>query len=70
MGKFKIATVLLLSILTLSCSTTGSGEVEDLISPVKLVAGKEIKIVISDLFYLENYDVNFKTNPNVNLNYN
>lgn len=69
MNIFRISAFLILFILTLSCTQTDSGKIEDLIPPVKLVAGKEIKIFINDLFYLENYDISFKSNPNVKINY-
>ncbi|MFQ3608019.1 MAG: alpha-amylase family glycosyl hydrolase [Chloroherpetonaceae bacterium] len=37
--------------------------IRDLIQPVQLIAGKPDTLLLSDLFYAENYDVQFEPNP-------
>ncbi len=69
MNIIKIIAVISSVLIFLSCSQKNGSQIEDLIPPVKLVAGQEKSVMISDLFYLNNYDAKFKSNPGLNLTY-
>ncbi|MCW8824317.1 MAG: hypothetical protein OQK63_09515, partial [Ignavibacteriaceae bacterium] len=58
-----------LLLLFFSCSQNHSQKIQDIIQPVNLKEGIEEEIVISDLFYAENYNLAFSPNPNVTVNY-
>ena len=45
-------------------------EIADLIEPVKLTSGISDTVLVSDLFYAENYDLIFSSNKDVNFSYN
>ncbi|MCW8960683.1 MAG: hypothetical protein OQK29_03905, partial [Ignavibacteriaceae bacterium] len=57
-----------LLLLFFSCSQNHSQKIQDIIQPVNLKEGIEEEIVISDLFYAENYNLAFSPNPNVTVN--
>jgi glycosidase len=44
--------------------------IRDIIKPVNLIAGKTDSLLISDMFYSNNYDLKFKENKQVKVNYN
>ena len=44
--------------------------IRDIIKPVNLVADKSDSLLISDMFYSNNYDLKFKENKKVKVNYN
>lgn len=46
-----------------------NSDIKDVIPVVKLLAGQTDSILVSDLFYAENYDLTFKKNPNIKIDY-
>lgn len=65
---FLVFTLVILSFLS-SC-TSNKNLITDIISPINLTAGKIDSVLISDLFYSEDYDVHFMNNKNISVNYN
>jgi glycosidase len=49
--------------------TLFASEMKDLIQPLNLNAGKTDTILISDVFYSDNYNLSFKTNPDIKIKY-
>ena len=66
--KFRTA-VIIFSFLFISSFLAQSKNIKDIIAPVKLIAGLPDTIVVSDLFYSENYDLEFEKNSNLNFKY-
>jgi glycosidase len=64
MKKYISVVFPLLLILTTSCSSN-KDEIKDIIKPVNIIAGKTDSVLISDLFYSNNYDISFVENKNV-----
>jgi cyclomaltodextrinase len=60
----KIYFTLLFVLVTFGCAQKQKETISDLIKPVNLKDGKSTKVVISDLFYAESYDINFLLNNN------
>jgi glycosidase len=58
-------TLLLLVLLTFSCSQNHNKKIYDIIQPVNLEEGIEKEIVISDLFYAKHYNLIFTPNENL-----
>ncbi len=56
-------------LFTLSCSQSNHKTITDLIEPINLEKGQTKEIVISDLFYADNYKLNFIENANVNVRF-
>lgn len=56
--------LLFLSILVLSNCSAKETSIKDLINPITLVSGVQDSFYVSDLFYSDNYDINFKENNN------
>jgi cyclomaltodextrinase / maltogenic alpha-amylase / neopullulanase len=65
--KFNIIVISLI-VLT-SYSSAQIAPITDIIPPVKIEAGKPDTVIISDLFYSKNYDVDLKNSPAVKVNY-
>jgi glycosidase len=65
---FLVFTLVILSFLS-SC-TSNKNLIKDIISPINLTAGKIDSVLISDLFYSDDYDVHFVDNKNISVNYN
>ncbi|MDX1699862.1 MAG: alpha-amylase family glycosyl hydrolase, partial [Melioribacteraceae bacterium] len=63
----KVYLILFYSLMFVSCSN--ETVVEDIISPLTLVSGIADSIVISDLFYADNYKVQFQDNENLNIDH-
>ncbi|MCP5064542.1 MAG: hypothetical protein GY936_19065 [Ignavibacteriae bacterium] len=63
----KTITILLVIVSAISCQV--APEIKDIIKPIKLVSGQTDSIVVSDLFYSDNYNYNFKSNIDVKVNY-
>ena len=55
----------LLLLLFFGCARNHSNRISDIIQPINLEEGVEKEIVISDLFYAENYKLAFSPNANV-----
>jgi cyclomaltodextrinase / maltogenic alpha-amylase / neopullulanase len=51
------------------CAKNHSNKIQDIIQPINLEEGVEKEIVVSDLFYAENYKLTFTPNPNVTFQY-
>jgi len=58
-----------LALLLISCGKQAF-ETDDLIPVVNLITGETDSVLISDLFYAENYDLNFIENNNIIADYN
>ena len=65
--KFYYLSLLLL--IFFGCAQNHSNKIQDIIQPINLEEGVEKEIVISDLFYAENYDLTFSPNANVTTHY-
>lgn len=63
----KILLMLIFIALTIGCKN--HEQIHDIITPIKLVAGQTDSVVISDLFYAPNYNLNFKTNKDFKLKF-
>lgn len=57
-------------ILLAACAVNNTKKNPGLISPINLEAGKKITVLISDLFYAEEYNLSFKQNENLILHHN
>jgi len=53
-----------------SCSNFEVATISDIIPPVKVEAGKPDTVLISDLFYSKNYDVDFTSSSGIKADYN
>ncbi|UCH65805.1 MAG: hypothetical protein JSW63_01345, partial [Ignavibacterium sp.] len=60
----KMYFTLLFILIAFGCAQQQNESISDLIQPVNIKDGKSVKVVISDLFYVENYDVQFFPNDN------
>lgn len=59
-----------LSLITVIASCqTNRNTIKDLINPVKVTAGKEKSLFVQDLFYAENYNLEFEKKPSLQINY-
>ncbi|MCK5076453.1 MAG: hypothetical protein KAR38_08760, partial [Calditrichia bacterium] len=69
--SFKIG-ILMLVIITMStsCQQKQNSEIVDLIQPLSLIAGQTDTILVSDLFYAEDYNITFEQDVNVIAKYN
>jgi len=65
----KLCYLLLLLLISFSCSQNHSNKIHDIIQPINLEEGVEKEIVISDLFYAEHYELAFSPNMNVAIEY-
>jgi len=61
--------IILFSFLFIGSSFAQNG-IRDIIKPVNLIAGKTDSLLISDMFYSNNYDLKFQKNETVKINYN
>lgn len=53
-----------------SACSSNKDEIIDIIKPINLIAGKPDSILIGDMFYSNNYDIDFFENKNVRVVYN
>jgi glycosidase len=60
----QIYITLLLALASFGCAQQQKESISDLIKPVNLKQETTTKVVISDLFYAESYDINFLPNDN------
>ncbi len=56
--------------ICLASALTNAQTIFDIIQPINLYPDKTTKVLISDLFYSDNYDVKFIKHPLVEVNYN
>ncbi|MBU1099330.1 MAG: alpha-glucosidase C-terminal domain-containing protein [Bacteroidetes bacterium] len=61
----KIFSVIALAVILVGCSENKSTGIKDIIPPVKLTAGVEKTVIISDLFYAPNYQLKFMDNEKI-----
>src|SRR3989339_1621954 len=61
--------IVLFSFLFIVSSYAQNG-IRDIIKPVNLTAGKTDSLLISDMFYSNNYNLKFQENKEVKVNYN
>jgi len=54
-----------ISIFSINYSQT----IQDLIQPINLLQDQTTKVIVSDIFYSDNYNVEFKSNKNVGVSY-
>jgi glycosidase len=66
----RIRYFLFLSIIVLNCSLLKSQGIKDLIQPIRLIAGQTDTLNISDLFYSNDYNLEFSKSKNVDISYN
>jgi len=52
-----------------STSLSFAQTIQDLIQPINLLQDQPTKVMISDLFYSDNYDVEFTSSKNVDVSY-
>ncbi|MBN1638194.1 MAG: glycogen-binding domain-containing protein, partial [Ignavibacteriales bacterium] len=69
MKKIIYAILVIISFFLLSCSPSSRDGIRDIIQPVKLIAGIADTFVVSDLFYSEDYDLNFSANPQLSVKF-
>jgi glycosidase len=66
--------LLILSVIvfsfTFGCQSNPTPQIHDLIQPVVSYAGKSDTLLMSDLFYAEDYSLEFDSHPNMIVNYN
>lgn len=57
-----LVSIVIAATLFISCSTNSNDEITDLINQINLTAGKDKQIIVSDLFYSPEYDLEFNEN--------
>ena len=62
-NKWRMYFILLMPIILLG----QSNKINDIISPLKLISGKADTLIISDLFYAPDYNLNFLDNKNISV---
>jgi len=61
--------ILFITLVILSCVQQQKETISDLIQPITLKEGRSTKVLLSDLFYEENYDVKFLPNNNFDVTF-
>lgn len=64
----RIFICLLVTSAVYSCQTNKVA-IQDIIKPINVTAGKEKTVLVSDLYYSDEYNVKFKNNPSLNVSY-
>ncbi|HEY7752004.1 MAG TPA: hypothetical protein VH917_06895, partial [Ignavibacteriaceae bacterium] len=59
----------ILILLLLSCSSKNDYKISDIIQPINLEEGLQKEILISDLFYAPDYNIEFILNKNFSVSY-
>ncbi|MBK8944828.1 MAG: hypothetical protein IPM32_06085 [Ignavibacteriae bacterium] len=67
MKKYLITYLVLFFTLLISSCQSNQSKIKDIIQPINLVSGKIDSVIISDLFYHQNYNLKFSQNENVQL---
>ena len=65
--RIKSLFILSITLLSFSCAQQQQSTITDLIKPVNLKEGVTTRLVLSDLFYADNYNVDFLTNTNFSI---
>ncbi len=68
MSYRKIFVVITILFISYACSTNDD-TIKDIIKPVNLIAGLPDSMLVSDMFYSENYELEFIPNKNVEVTY-
>ncbi len=68
-GEIIVLGTLVFLHLTISCQPFSNSPIKDLIHPIVLTAGASDTLLISDLFYADEYDVQFTPQPNLRVDY-
>ncbi len=61
--------IIISGLLFMSCQGNSQG-ITDLIKPINTIAGKSTEVILSDVFYAEDYKPEFITNENLEVKYN
>ena len=69
MKKNNLMTLCCLLLLLSGFGATAQTNVQDLIQPLSLIAGKTVTVPVSDLFYAETYPLEFRENEAVSVQY-
>lgn len=69
MKKLIIFLSLILLLIFSGCTPQVDDPINDIIPVVKLLSGNTDSVLVSDLFYSENYELEFKENQNISLTY-
>lgn len=69
MKTFKPFSFLVLICLSLACKWSPQPRLRDLIQPIVLHAGKADTLLVTDLFYSDDYFLDFQANPNLDVRY-
>ncbi|MBI1939364.1 MAG: alpha-glucosidase C-terminal domain-containing protein [Ignavibacteriales bacterium] len=69
MARYKNLLPIFFIFVLAACSSNHS-LIKDIIKPVNLIAGKTDSMLVSDMFYSENYDIEFIPNKKVSVTYN
>ncbi len=70
MARFPKYIYFILQIVLVSCQSSVETKIKEIIQPVKLTAGIPDTVIISDMFYAEDYDVNFLLNEFISVDFN
>ncbi|MCB0751722.1 MAG: hypothetical protein KDC52_09625, partial [Ignavibacteriae bacterium] len=65
--SLKYFVISLFIIISFGCSKPN--KIKDIIPPIKITSGTEDSVVVSDLFYADNYSIKFNANPNLETKY-
>ncbi len=68
MSYRKLFILIPILLISYACSSN-DGNIKDIIKPVNLIAGRTDSMLISDMFFSENYDIEFVKNKNIEVNY-
>ncbi len=69
MKQVKLLTLIIILVLFTGCSKQTEDRIDDIIPVVKLLAGNTDSVLVSDLFYVENYNLQFAQSPNIDVKY-
>jgi len=65
----KVLLICLLALLIVGCGENKRPNIDDIIQPIRLIAGKPDTILVSDLFYYPSYPANFSSNRHITTDY-
>lgn len=69
MKQVKLLTLIIFLVLFSGCSKQTENKIEDIIPVVKLLAGNTDSVLVSDLFYAEDYNLQFEQSQNIDVKY-
>ncbi|MFC2140023.1 alpha-amylase family glycosyl hydrolase, partial [Bacteroidota bacterium] len=65
----KYICIIIIQIILVSCQSFIENEIREIIQPVKLTAGISDTLIIRDMYYAENYDIEFLSNEFISIEY-